>query len=686
MSLSLSYSAPHQILGNLIALLTILNLSLKAEENQSDLLELNSIQVSANKIQEDAQKTSLSLSAIDTDALFSRGIEHSDDIYLASPNLRLTKMSPISSFATMRGVTSSMTAENPAVGFFVDGIYRTEIDMDLLDIERIEILRGPQGTLYGRNTEAGAINIITKKPTGQNSYSVGIDYASENTKNINFLANHVLIPENLYSRFAVQYQASDGYFKSDQSNQDIGGSKNFNLRESFYYTPSESLDLDISIDAQRTRANNAEFISLEQFQRSQEKILSNQEGKADKDSLGISLKADYDLDLFRLVSITSARKESSYMTIDSDYSAADIAEFDMDKKSETLSQELRLQSNQGESLEWLTGIHLFREKSERVAGNRYKPISFYLKQQGETTTQGVALFAQASYLIANDLTLSTGIRYDRESKDFDYAHQGGALFGFPDTSGFSSQNFHAWLPKASLSYQISESLMPYVSFSKGFRSGGFNLYNTKVGESYDSEYTWNYEAGIKSTWLGNRLEVNLAGFKIDWKDIQLEVPGASHITPYIQNAGEATSKGVELELRAKITRDLTFFGGYGYNDSRFDSYADSNGDYSGKYVPNTPKNSYNFGANYQFGDHYFINAEYIGTGKIYFDSANTQSQSNYNLINAKVGYKNKHFTTYLWGKNLTDEKYLTRLFEDGGTWYGRMGSPRSVGVNFHYEF
>lgn len=647
---------------------------------------LEAITVTANKIEENMADIPQSLTVLDKMSIQQRNINNTDDLYSTAPNLLLNKMGPVSSFATLRGITSSMTAENPAVGYFVDGVYHPEIDMTLLDIERVEIMRGPQGTLYGRNTLAGAINIITKKPEGKTAASIALGYGQFNERYINTVINGTFIPGKLYSRFSGQYQASDGYFTSTNGSKDIDKSEKLDTKAGFYLSANNSLDFDLSLDLQRYRGNYAEFATLGQFHRDPHVITSNYGGKADKDALGISLKADYLMQGMRLVSVTDARTENKYTSMDNDFTQADVAIFDMNRKSNIVSQELRLSSDNTSKFKWLGGAYFFYEEVDRLAGTNFKPYSFYLSQRGKTNTLGTSAFMQADYAVTDKLAITGGIRYDRESKDFKYSHKGGSSFSFPDTSGSADKDFTAWLPKASISYKLTSTCMPYLTVSKGFRSGGFNLYNKSPGESYNSEFTWNYEAGIKSFWFDKRLELNLAGFIIKWQDIQLEVPGGAHTTPVIQNAGRATSKGFELEARAKLNESLRLFGGFGYTSATFDSYQNLSTSYNGNYVPNVPKYTFTIGGTYKFLENFVTNVEYNGVGKTYYNADNSQSQAFYSVFNVKVGYEKPHYSINVWAKNLLDKNYLTRAFEDSGVWYGRAGSPRTFGIDFKYTF
>lgn len=257
------------------------------------------------------------------------------------------------------------------------------------------------------------------------------------------------------------------------------------------------------------------------------------------------------------------------------------------------------------------------------------------------------------------------------------------MVGYTPVKGSAEEDFTALLPKAALMYNINDNSQSYISIAKGFKSGGFNI-SSEPGKSYDSEYTWNYEVGIKNKLAGGKLVVNAAAFYIDWSDMQVEQP--SYPDYIIDNAAEATSKGLELEARFLPAAWLNLYGSFGYVDAEFDDYTLNGVDYSGKKITNSPDTTYSLGGVLRFMDHWFVNAEINGTGKIYYNAANSKEQTSYEIINAKVGYETERFDVYVWVDNLLDQAYATRAFEMSGNWYGRSGNPLTVGANVNLRF
>ena len=259
------------------------------------------------------------------------------------------------------------------------------------------------------------------------------------------------------------------------------------------------------------------------------------------------------------------------------------------------------------------------------------------------------------------------------------------MMGYGAEDGSEDDVFDAWLPKASLSYKVTEQIMPYASVARGFRSGGFNS-KQQMGTAYKPEFTWNYELGAKTSWFDNRLQVNAALFYIDWTDMQVEVPVPGGSSVSIENAGKASSKGAELELIARPVAGLELVAGAAHTHAVYDDYTQGTKVFDGNRVINSPDYTLNLGATYRFGNGFFINASYNHFGEVYFDSANTTSQSEYGLVNAKIGYETDHFDVYLFGRNLFDEEYATRAYKMSGKWFGRAGEPLNIGLMLSTRF
>ena len=676
------------------------NIALAEDEllGENDPFTLDTVVVRADKMQVDVQSLPSSASVFSSDTVETRNIEETKDVFNIAPNMFFIKAGPDAhtgdSFASVRGITSFMSGA-PVLGVYVDDVYIPGYEMPLFDLEKIEVLRGPQGTLYGRNSQAGVISIYTKPPR-QDAWEGKImqSYGSYNSPTTMGMVSGP-ITDKLSMRIAGQYEYTDGYFENSYN----GSSKadehqRWTGRGAFDWHPTDKFRLTFNLDGEAYDGNYAEFIPMSKLHSSDShKVDTDWEGLAYKRSEGASMRAEWTFDGMKFLSITGIRRTFSRGDQDMDFTRADITRYYITTDNDMLTQEFRLQSvdNEESKFKWLLGSFLFREKEDI----RYKydngvdtgMLGEYYWQKGSTDSRGFAVFGQGIYSIGPvDVTL--GLRYDYENKDFDYGQYATPMMGMDNLDGSSDNSYGVWLPKAALSWHATENIMPYASVSRGYRGGGFNI-TQSMGKPYDPEYTWNYEAGIKTEWLDKTLKFNLAAFYIDWTDIQVMQPDFPYFT--VTNAGKAVSKGIELDVSWLAAPGLELFGNFGYTHAKFTDYSDSDGDYTGNWVNSVPRFTATAGATYRFLDHFMISADYTAIGGVYFDQANTKYQSTYHLVNAKIGYEGDNWDVYLWAKNLFNEKYATRAFSmqtwsGDMEWFARPGDPLTVGMTVGYRF
>lgn len=660
---------------------------------------LDAVMVTAGKREDDVQDIPASISVIDHTQVRDYGVQNSMDIAALAPNLYVTQNGNfmMTSFAAMRGIVGAMT-QTPAVGLYVDDVYYTGLDISLLDVERIEVLRGPQGTLYGRNSEAGVINVVTRRPSDVWEAELDLTGGSFESYGGTGSVSGPIVDDLLKFKAAVRYFETDGYFENRfDDSKDGGRMEKTDARFSMEFTPTDDLDMLLTYDLERYYSpKNAQFAPLDQDDL-RKNVDVNYDGDSKKDADGVSLRAEYAMDAMRLVSISALRRESFDSSNDLDTTPLDLMTMTLDKDVTSFSQELRLASDTVDSdFRWLGGLFFLSEKDERQYDtwmnfrNMGMPMpGEWLAQKSTTETIGLAAFGEASYAFAKDFDLTLGLRYDWENKTFDYSQEPGgrvlSMMGYEAEDGSEDDVFDAWLPKASLSYKVTEQIMPYASVARGFRSGGFNS-KQQMGTAYKPEFTWNYELGAKTSWFDNRLQVNAALFYIDWTDMQVEVPVPGGSSVSIENAGKASSKGAELELIARPVAGLELIASAAHTYAVYDDYTQGTEVFDGNRVINSPDYTLNFGATYRFAGGFFVNAGYTHFGEVYFDPANTASQSEYGLVNAKIGYESDHFDIYLFGRNLFDEEYATRAYKMSGTWYGRAGEPLTLGLMLSTRF
>lgn len=667
-------------------------------DSSTDQVSLETITVTAEKREKDIQTIPSSVTAVSDMQIDDFGLTNTIDLTLFTPNLYFTNMgNGISYYASMRGIFPA-SISTPTVGVYVDDVPYPGSDISFYDIERIEVLRGPQGTLYGRSSEAGIINIITQKPSDEWEGNVQLDTASFNTHSVKGTLSGPVLEDRLGFKAAFKYLESDGYFENQYDNNDEAGcQEDLDGRVTFTATPNDKLSLTFTADFQNSDSDqNANYAPLDASDM-RKSINVDYPGEASKKASGVSLRGEYQFEGMKLVSITAAHTEDRFYSNDIDFTPSDLMDYDYDHDVTSYTQEIRLISNRPESsLQWLAGLFLL--SSDEDSNNRYwmNFMNMGMGVPGEnlyrytnTDTQGGALFGEATYSFANGLDLTLGLRYDREQVDFKYSQQPSGtmleMLGYSALSASSDEDFEAWLPKLALSYHLSDTVRPYFILSRGFRSGGFNSIDN-IGTSFDPEFSWNYELGAKTSWWNDKLRLNAALFYIDRTDMMVDIMSSDGNSSYIDNAAKASSKGVELELMARPVRSLELVAGAAYTDAQYEEYKDETGVFDGNKVTNSPEYTFNLGATYRHISGFFLNLHYNHFGEIYFDRENTRSQGSYGLFGAKIGYEGERFDIYVYSENMFDQEYATRAFETNGIWYGRAGAPQTFGITLRARF
>jgi iron complex outermembrane receptor protein len=679
--------------------------SAHAQDAQGDggspkhVFELETMTVTSEKREKDVQTIPSSVTVVGETQIEDFELKSTFDLVSLTPNLYFVNVGHgmQKSIISLRGVNSNSLGGS-ALGIYVDDVSYSGLEISLYDIERIEVLRGPQGTLYGRNSESGIINIVTRKPSSEWEGNVSLEGGSFYTTELKASFSGPILGDRFGFKAAMRYFESDGYFENKYDNSDDAGSEeNLDGRLTFTAAPTEKLDLTLTADLQNYESPKyANFAPLD-AEDMRKAINVDYAGGTSKDADGASLRIEYQLEGMKLVSITSTHKEDYFYTQDIDFIPIDLMTMETETDVTSNAQELRLISDRPESsLQWLAGLFLLNEENDNDYSMWMNFMNMGYGVPGETVywksntdTLDAALFGEATYSFAVGLDLTLGLRYDREQVDFDYRQQpSGSMLETMGYSAYATSNdetFDAWLPKVALSYHLSEEMIPYFIVSRGFRSGGFNE-NSQVGTPYDPEFTWNYELGAKTSWWDNRLRLNAALFYIDRTDMQVEIITSDGYSMYIDNAAKASSKGFEAELTARPVGGLELVAGAAYTDSKYDEYTSGTDVFDGNHTIQSPEYTLNLGATYRHSSGFFLSTRYNHIGEIYFDTANTESQGDYGLFGAKIGYEAEHFDIYLYGENLFDEEYVTRAFEVSEVWYGRAGAPQNFGVTIQGRF
>lgn len=622
---------------------------------------LDSVTVTAQKTEENVQDVPISMTVLDSLEIEDRKIEKVTDIALATPGLSFVNMNFGGwTFPVMRGLGSNWTVASSTT-MFVDGIPVSNymgFDEVLMDIERIEVLKGPQGTLYGKDTEAGAINIITRQPGNDVDGKVSMQLGSDDKRVYAFSTAGPIIKDKLFIRLSGRHYEKDGQIPNTYLGGMIDDQSNNYGKLQLRATPSD--DLDISLISSFLKYGN-DGPGYNSASATAKEIPSDIHGYDNSEIISHALKAKYSMGRYQIEGLVTQREYKGDGLTDLDFSPLNYYHNQFESSYKRRSGEFRLSSVFG-NLNWLIGIYGDNDKDllkDNVANI----------QPQHRDDKSIGLFAHGNYQITDELSFTGGIRYDYDDKTF---QQG---------TNDLSNTYNALSPKVAVNYNLTESSMIYTTVSKGYKSGGFDLLAPEGQKEYDMETLINYEIGSKNTFLNNTLLINLALYYMDISDMQVSSELSQDGTTYVTNAASATSQGLELEITYRISSSLEIFGGLGINQTEFDEYSDLAGNYSGNTNTYAPKYTGNIGAQYRSSKGFFARCDLSGYGKTYLDKANKYERDAYALVNAKIGYEMDSFDIYLYADNLLDEKYDSR-----GEYMVFYSQPQEIGMQLTYRF
>lgn len=705
---------------------------------------LEEVLVTARKREESLQNAPMSIKALGALELERRNITTLSDLEGAVPNLSVKgSISRNNAGVFIRGVGQadrSITLD-PGVGLYINGVYLARMQggmLDLLDIERIEVLRGPQGTLYGRNTIGGAVNIIPSKPSETAGLKVRVGTGNYDLVDAGIVADLPLVEDTLYSRLSVGYTDREG-FTTNVLNGEKWDDKNYlGLRGDLRWLASDDVTVDLSLDWSKRRQEssgaqcvlenpNAPLMQLadrvlrlgyadacaEAQALGDLRFAVDASSRDDSDEWGFAATLEWELsDSMVLKSITSFRRLEWALDEEFDGSRLPVYHSRNDSSwQEQYSQEFQLAGDGlGGDLQWTMGLYLFSEDVERPAFSDFFLLNQFSERIRSAETESYALYGQASYNLTDHWILTGGLRYTYEDRSF--ANQEILLPNGTITDEVEvGDDFSAVTPMVNLAWHPTDTVMAYLNFSQGFKSGGFNARpdasQPESLEPYDEETVDSYEIGVKSRWLEDRVTANLALFRSDYEDMQLnnvQVSSSGNPLSIIRNAGESVIEGVELDVEALVTEGWRLSLGYGYTSAEYKEYATLNPatgqieDLTHLEFANTPKHSLKLSSDWVLplsvpGLHESrLRIDYSYTEGYYNDVENTEAlrRDDTNILNAALilAFNEDRTRLQLWGKNLTDEVYYRAGFSLGASFGAAQrffSEPRTYGVTLTHE-
>ncbi|MPZ55175.1 MAG: TonB-dependent receptor [Rhizobiales bacterium] len=702
---------------------------------------LDEITVTAQKRPEQAGDVPISIDVWSGQRIEQGQITRRDQVLSATPNTQMGTVSGslYTNFTAIRGVGSALIDTDPAVGLYVDGVpagASQTYSGGLLDVDRVEILRGPQGTLYGRNNLAGSINIISNVPDPSRAYGeLGAEYGRFNTLRGFGFFNTPLGNAGWAVRGAISGSRNDGYTPDVATGQTINSFQDVVGRLSIRGPINGAVEFLGSIEHERQRTFDGAFMTDADFKsgRRSVDILNPFNGTLDTTTARAQLTARLD-NGDRIVSLTSFRTNETdfkgnpfpqgyFAATNAFFQGFGVAGFQyradnpFNGSYNQISQELRYESDRNERFKWVAGLFAERSEGSRQYGltNTFDPGGFLtgssvtLQSKGVTDTTAVAAFADGTLALTDRWKIFGGARVGYDHKDFSYNFQSdnasfNTIFA-PVVAGFvpsyrASLSAPYVTPRFGIQYDLTEKLNLYASVSRGYKSGGFNTGFVAVGDekAFDAETLWSYEAGWKGRFFDDRLSLNGSVFFMDWRNQQVQTFNVATQSTPIQNAPKSKSYGVELEARLKLDKHWSVRAGLGYVDATYVDFRNALAtgtpatiDASGNRQQYISKFSGSVGVGYNWNVGY---DNLVGTAEVsyqfrsgfYFDVENTIRQPGYGLLNARIGVENERYAAYLWGLNLADKRYRTTATDFGPGALVAIGAPLMVGATFKIKF
>lgn len=687
---------------------------------------LSDITVTARKVPESLLRAPLSVTSISGDSIVAAGLQTITDLTRMAPNVAVNGgiAGQLQGQISIRGISTLVRniGLETGVGIYVDGVYvgRPEnFVQHLLDVDRVEIARGPQGTEYGKNTIAGVINVQTRQPDADPGASIRLDAG-----NYDYRRGEAVLGTRLNDQFSVRgaiaYARQDGFYRHLSGGKDAGSTDLLTWRLSAKFAPTDQLSFIARWDGLRDRGVPAFFQadSLAGYpadfpSREPLHINNNRPNRLHRDSQGISLTSEWTSDAVSLTSITAYRDSSYKASLDDDQEQVDfVSADDFSDDSHFFSQELRLAGGTGK-LHYLLGAYYFDQMvhTDRGLGLGVDltglPIEPVLTTRGSVKTESGALFGRLDYQLTDRLSLSGGLRYTREKKHAHFVQNDVTgifpFLGFPNLTFDGQSTDDDLSPSASLSYEIVPDTNLYARFSRGFKSAAYNvdIASSLSGLTASPEKASSYEIGFKTLTLDKRLRLSLAAFHTDYDRLQVSQVLGSGLA--LTNAGRAQVEGVEGELSLQLSSRLRLEGNAAILDAhykRFDncgvpaSVGGGSTDCAGKDLVLAPHFSGYGAVSYEvpvtFGT-IFARADVDHRSTVYFEPTNNDAFKSgpRTLVNLRLGLRHGKWDIAAWVQNLTDRIYKTYADDRSGLGVFRTaayGPPRTYGVSLSSTF
>lgn len=679
----------------------------KAKTEDGKVVRLKDVMVTAQHRKEEAQKIPISISTLNAAQLGRMQSMRIDDVKYVTPNIVIEQNTALNSGMKvfMRGVgqDDSIFTADPGVGLYINDVYIPRANgamLSLYDVERIEVLRGPQGTLYGRNATGGAIRYITRKPDGKNSLTLDATVGNLGRMDLR-LGFGTRFGKDLDMSGAIMTSNQDGYIHDLTNNRYVNDTKINAARTTLTKPVGDNTYLTLDLDYLRDTsgatfavpvkldANGHTAPVLGNFYQTR----SEMNGSNELTQFGAAFTTDTDFGAVSLRNIFHYRGMDNELRADLDGTQQMRYGLYQAQKQRQYGYEGHLASQSDGPFTWVGGVFAFHESNSQPTRNDIfvTGATNYLSQQ----TSAYAVYWQGDYAFTDRLKMTGGVRYSVEEKNFlvvSVKPNGTEAFTVKENQKWNRPDW-----KLALDYNFSDNVMGYVSATSGFKSGGFNGRGTTAAAvtSFDAETLIAYEGGLKTSLMDNRVIFNIDYYVNDYGGIQLSAVSPSGIFS-VTNATGALIKGIEMDTRMQVTNNWGITAGLGTISARYKNFAPINAaSFEGKALKDAPKFQWNLSTDYVMP---LANADLVWSVQLRYTAMYYENQAlsrfilvpNHLEAAARVAYEphNAHWSLGLWGKNLTDNHISTGGFDIAGLGIADIypSVPRTYGLDFKYRF
>lgn len=675
------------------------------DTSEDNSLVLEEVLVTAQKREQTLQDVPLTVSAFSGDFVAENGVQDIRDIQGLTPNLSIKSRGDTEASVFIRGIGSQAPGigADPAVGIFIDGMVAsrgTNATAAFFDVERIEVIKGPQGTLFGRNASAGAISIITAKPDLDESYGSVMGGVGDNGQVRGQFIGNLAINDRFAMRVGINYNKRDGLYYNELIDREMLNVHSTNARISAMGLITDNWQMDLMVEGIKSRNNDVIVTDEDAFAK---RIRQNSAPAKQKlDSTRIIWTNKWNVgETMDLTSITGYYDHDVNVTpVDADETEFDIVTFEEPQDNTTFSQELRLNGSNGE-VDWFIGGSYVHEDLSFINALRYEegivldllagagflceepdlPECTYQTETpfGKNKTKSYAIYGDFTWHISDLWALTAGARYTKDKKDFVYNNPptdgvlgaiDGQIFG-PITDGnvYANDSWDSFDPRVAVDFDVTETTTLFANIARGYKSGGLNrqvndfLPNPQSITPFDEETVWAYEVGSKSVFMNGRGTLNASLFYNDYKDYQLET--LVDLIPTVLNIGDIKSKGFELDGRFLVTENFELAGTFAYLDSEVKDSIDP--ELIGKDTPQSPKYSASAQAHYYIPSgigEWKMSGIWTYSDDFWFDIFNSLEQDSYNVLDLRLGLTSNsgRWMIAAFADNVTDEEYFAERF------------------------